>query len=463
MSKPMCVIQSPFETRSGYGDMARDIIRHIIDLDLYDVKLVSLPWGATPMNALDPIKDVELINRIITPPVQLPRQPELFIQISVPNEFQPMGKYNIGITAGIETTLVSIPWIDGCNRMNVIWTISEHSKQVLLSTQAEERNQQGVVLSTKKLAVPVEVLHNCVHTDVFKTLNFKEMPESVEDMMLGVKEKFNYLFVGHWLKGNMGEDRKNVGLLIKIFCETFKQISSVHKPGLILKTSGAGFSILDREEILSKIKQVRGSVGAGCPNVYLLHGELTEEEMNGLYNHPKVKVHVSFTKGEGFGRPLLEACMSQKPVIASGWSGHLDFLTATESVLVPGALREVEPGAVWENVIIPQSSWFNIDPDAAANALMWTFRKNDEFVAQAKKLAATNRVKFSYDAIKQKTAELLARYVPAFAVEVPVALPTLKKLGGVSIPPVAAAPMSSELPTLKKMTPINAQAESTTV
>ena len=457
MSKPLCVIQSPLETRSGYGDMARDIIRHIIELDLYDVKLISLPWGATPMNALDSVKDAELISRIIVPPIQLSHQPELFIQISVPNEFQPMGKYNIGITAGIETTLISVPWIDGCNRMNTIWTISEHSKQVIVTTQAEERNPDGSVLSAKKVTVPVEVLHNCVHTDVFKKITSEDVSESIRDMMIDVKEKFAYLFVGHWLKGNMGEDRKNVGVLIKVFCETFKQISSVHKPALILKTSGAGFSILDREDILNKIKHVRASVGVGCPNVYLLHGELTEDELNGLYNHPKVKVHVSFTKGEGFGRPLLEACMSQKPVIASAWSGQLDFLSPEESVLVPGELRPVEPGAVWPDVIIPQSSWFNVDPNAAANALMWTFRKYDQFALQAKRLAAKNREKFSYEVIKQRTAALLEQYVPKMAVQQQVELPFLKKLGS------DGTPIPFSLPTLKKMTPINAQAPATTV
>ena len=49
-------------------------------------------------------------------------------------------------------------------------------------------------------------------------------------------------------------------------------------------------------------------------------------EMNSIYNHSKVKAMVSLTKGEGFGRPLLEFSLSQKPLIVSGWSGHMDFL-----------------------------------------------------------------------------------------------------------------------------------------
>src|SRR5689334_15878067 len=121
--KPLCVIQGPFACRAGYGDMARDIVRHFIDLDRYDVKLVSMPWGACPMTALEPGRDDEILSRILSMPVTLPKKPDLFVQISVPNEFQPQGEYNIGITAGIETTLCSQQWVEGCNRMNVIWTI----------------------------------------------------------------------------------------------------------------------------------------------------------------------------------------------------------------------------------------------------------------------------------------------------------------------------------------------------
>ena len=454
--KPLCIIQSPLETRSGYGDMARDIARHIIDLDLYDVKLVSTPWGATPMNALDPKKDQKLISRIATIPLQLPRQPEIFIQVSVPNEFTPMGKYNIGITAGIETTAVSLPWIQGCNRMNTVWTISNHSKEVFASTIVEERAPTGQIVKTHKVEVPVEVLHCCVHTNIFRKLSPEEIVPSIKSEMMEIKEKFCFLFVGHWLKGVIGEDRKNVGLLVKIFCETFKNTSSANRPALILKTSGAGFSIIDREEMLSKIKQIRQMIGPNCPNVYLLHGELTEEEMNSLYNHPKIKAHVSFTKGEGFGRPLLEASLSQKPVIASGWSGHLDFLNSTDAILLPGEVKQVEPGAVWENVIIPQSGWFNVDPQAAANALMWVFKKHDQFILPAKRLAKKNKDEFNYDVIKNRTAELLEQYVPKMALELPVKLPTLKKLG-------SSSSNVATLPTLKKITTNEAEQQTSTV
>ena len=62
----------------------------------------------------------------------LQSKPDIWCQVTVPNEFQPMGKYNIGLTAGMETTLVHSSWIEGCNRMDIILTSSQHSKTTLL-------------------------------------------------------------------------------------------------------------------------------------------------------------------------------------------------------------------------------------------------------------------------------------------------------------------------------------------
>lgn len=164
------------------------------------------------------------------------------------------------------------------------------------------------------------------------------------------------------------------------------------------------------------------------PNIYLLHGELTDDEMNSLYNHPKVKAHVSFTKGEGFGRPLLEASISGKPVIASGWSGQLDFLNAEDAVLVGGELKQIHPSSVWENVLIPESSWFKPDIQQCANAMAAVFMDYETFHKRAKKLGKENFRKFSYKTIQERTWQLLDKYVPEFPKEVKITLPKLKKI-----------------------------------
>lgn len=435
-TKPLCVVRAPCATRSGYGDMSRDIIRHLIEYDKYDVKIHSINWGETPMNALDENnpKDKMILDRFIKAPIH--KQPELFVSISIPTEFEPIGKYNIGITAGIETTIASGPWVDACNRMDLILTISEHSKNVFLNSKYKAQTPQGQQIPVE-LKKPIEVLHNCIDTEIFG----KKAPidQEFSKALDSIPEGFCYAFVGHWLRGDYGEDRKNVAVLIKVFLETFKHVTDKPQPALILKTSSAGFSVLDREEILNKITQIKESVELKgmqkLPNVYLLHGELTDREMNTLYNHPKVKVHVSLTKGEGFGRPLLEASVSGKPVIASGWSGHLDFLTLEDALLVGGELKNVHPSAAWENILMTEASWFSPDPQQASNALAATFFDYPNAKNRAYTALVRNRSKFSYHSIQQKTWEILDKYVPEFPKQVSLVLPPLKKI---------------ELPKLKK-------------
>ena len=425
MNKLIMTVSGPIECRAGYGEMARDFVRHIIDIDRYDVKLISLPWGGCPMNALDPVKDAKIISLILGPPFQLSRQPEVHVHIGVPNEAQPLGKFSILYTAGIETTLCAPEWIEGCNRMDAIWTISEHSKRTFETTVIQKKDQAGNLVETMQITKPIAVLHNCVHTDVFNVIPTNKLAPLIREQFANIKESFCFLFVGHWLQGNIGEDRKNVGLLVKLFCDTFKDTPKSKRPALILKTSGAGFSVLDREDVLSKINQIRGMFGANCPNVYLLHGELTEEEMNSLYNHPKIKTHISLHHGEGFGRTLLEATQSGKPLIASGWSGTMDFLNPEEAILIGGELRNVSPSAVWPGVIMAESQWFYPDENMTKNAMQYIVKQYDSFKKKSEVLAKKNAKAFSYDAILARTTALLDQYVPAFELPPELVLPKL--------------------------------------
>lgn len=435
--KPVMLVFGPVATRSGYGDMGRDLVRHFIEYDKFDVKIISAPWGDTPMNALDETnpKDKMILDRLVTG--QITSQPEIFVHIGVPNEAQPIGKFNILCTAGIETTVASAQWIEGCNKMDVIFTISEHSKNVFENSKYQIKAQNGMVQGTLEVQKPIEVLHNCIDTAVFG----KKAPTdaAITKVLDEISENFCYLFVGHWLRGDFGEDRKNVGFLIKMFLETFKQIKDKPQPALILKTSSAGFSILDREEILTRIEQIKQSVtleyNQKLPNIYLLHGELTDVEMNTIYNHPKIKAHVSFTKGEGFGRPLLEASVSAKPVIASGWSGHLDFLDKEGALLIGGELKNVHPSAAWENILLQESMWFAPEPQQCLNAMAAVFFDYNTYKNNAYALANKNRKEFSYEVIQKKTWELLDKYIPEFPKQMQLKLPTLKKI---------------ELPKLKK-------------
>ena len=434
MSKPFMFIQAPVATRSGYGSHARDICRALIKMDKFDIKIASLNWGNTPMNALndqDP-NDKIIIDKLFRDN-NLTKQPDIGVEIRIPNEYQCIGKFNIGITAGIETTLVSPKWVEGCNRVNLNIVPSEHSKLVFEETsysRTDERTKQpGPPL---KLEKPMEVLFEGADTNIYKKTN--EIPLSLHRELDSIKEDYNFLYVGHWLKGDFGHDRKDTGMLIKVFLETFKNLDN--PPGLILKTSGAGFSVIDRDEILNKINQVKSTIeGNNIPNIYVLHGDLTDEEMNGLYNHPKVKSHISFTKGEGFGRPLLEASLSEKPVIVSGWSGQVDFLDTEMSVLLPGKLKQVHPSVVWEDVVLKDSQWFYVDYNFAAKVMKDAFVNYKKYKTNAVRQTLQNKNKFSLDKMQSDLEKMLDKYIPEFPKEVKLNLPNLKTSGdGLKLP-----------------------------
>ena len=325
MNKPLFIISCPIDCYAGYGARSRDLVKAIIALDKYDVKVLPQRWGETPWGFIDDHEQEWgfLTQHILYNP-QLPKQPEVWMQITVPNEFQRVGKYNIGVTAGIETTLSPGDWIEGINRMDLTLVSSNHAKNTFLNTTLQKVDQRtNQPIEEIKVQKPIEVLFEGANTDIYKYLDNVDKNSFPE--ISSIKEKFAFLFVGHWINGDLGEDRKNVGLLIKAFYEIFK--NKKDKPALILKTCQVGSSYMDRDEILRKINLIKKSVNSkDLPNIYVLHGEFTDSEMNELYNHPKIKAMVNLTKGEGFGRPLLEFSLVKKPIITTGWSGHTDFL-----------------------------------------------------------------------------------------------------------------------------------------
>ena len=440
--KPIMVVTAPVGTRSGYGAHSRDICRSLIDLDKFDVRIWPVRWGNTPQNALSEQnpQDKPIIERLLQKP-EIERQPDIHVHIVVPNEFQAIAKYNIGITAGIETTVCPPAWIDGLNRMDLNIVPAEFVKKTIKSSKFDKHDENtkqkiGSLQSEK----PLEVLFEGVDLNIYKKTN-KFSKELVEQMET-IEEDFCFLHVGHWLQGKLGEDRKDLGMLVKVFCETFK--NQKNPPALVLKTSGATPCIIDREDILDKIENIKNQVVGNLPNIYVLHGDLRDEEINELYNHPKIKAHVSFTHGEGFGRPLLEATISEKPVIASNWSGQTDFLT-NDSILLPGTLINVGKDSLPKEFILDESQWFQVNYQYASNVLKEIYKNYSKYLTKSKKQAIINKTKFSLDKMTEKLDEILTKYLPQFEEQpqkVDLKLPKLKKI---------QKPKKVELPKLKKV------------
>jgi len=431
MSKPLFIISSPFDTYSGYGARARDVIKAVIETDKYNVKLLSQRWGSTPWGFCKDNPEWSFLVEHVLHDNQLPKQPEIWMQISIPSEFQPVGKYNIGVTAGIETTICAPDWIEGLNRMNLNLVSSNHSKKVFEESKFERRNQQtNQIEGTIQLQKPVEVLFEGANLDVYKVIERNQIKNINLD---SIKEDFAYLFVGHWIQGDIGEDRKNVGLLIKAFYEIFK--NKKNKPALILKTSMVSSSYVDREEILKRIKLIKKTVNSkDLPNVYLLHGEFSDSEINELYNHPKVKAMVNLTRGEGFGRPLLEFSLVKKPIITTNWSGHTDFLNPEFVTMLPGQMTNVHPSAA-NQWLLKESQWLSVDQGQVGHYMKDMFENYKNYIDGGKRQAYRNKMEFSWDKMKEKMDILFTQYIPEFPKQVQLKLPQLKKI---------------ELPKLKK-------------
>ncbi len=421
MNKPTFVISCPVQTYSGYGARSRDIVKALIELDKYDVKILPQRWGNTPMNFIDTNPEWEFLNQYILQNPQLPAQPDIWCQISVPNEFQPIGKYNIGITAGIESTLAPGEWVEGCNKMNLILGSSKHSIEVLKNSKFEKRdNNTQQIVGKIEWNVDSEVLFEGANTEVYKPVKSTfELPN--------IKESFAYLFVGHWIgNGPIGEDRKNISLLVKGFYETFKNKNN--PPALILKTSTVGSSYMDRDDIIKRIQAIKSTVKASkFPNVYLLHGEFSDTEMNEIYNHPKVKAMVNLTKGEGFGRPLLEFSLTNKPILTTGWSGHTDYLNPDFTTLLKGNLTQIHP-SIANNMLLPEAEWFSVDYSQVGHYLKDIFENYKNYVDKGKRQGYHSRTNFSFDKMKEKLDEILTVKVPEFPKQVQLQLPKLKKI-----------------------------------
>ena len=423
MMKPRFIISCPYYTYSGYGARSRDIVKAIIELDKYKVELLSQRWGETSWGFCNDNPEWKFLLNYAVKPEWQKTKPDIWMQITIPNEFAPVGKYNIGCTAGIETTACQPEWIEGLNRMDINWVSSKHTKHIFSGMQYEKKdkntNQTVGVIKNQK---PIHVIFEGANLDIYKPL----VPSQIKSVKLDeIKDHWCYLFVGHWMPGELGHDRKNVGLMIKSFYETFK--NRKRKPALILKTSVGVDSYISREEVLDRIKGIRQQINSkDLPNVYLLNGIFSDEEMNELYNNKKIKSMISFTKGEGYGRPLLEFSLTGKPIIASGWSGQTDFLNRNFSSLLAGELEAVHPSSA-NKWLIKESQWFKPDLQQIHQYFFDVFNNYKSYKLKAKQQLKYSKAKFSFGKMKELVDNVLIANLPKFTEQVSLKLPKLKK------------------------------------
>jgi len=403
--KKKIIVKGPALSRSGYGEQTRFALRSLRAYeDQFDISLVSLNWGKTGWIWEDN-EEREWIDSLIQKAVKDAQQNnaayDMSLQITIPNEFENLAKVNVGYTAGVETDTVSGHWVEKCNQMDRVIVISEFAKKGIVESMYNARNNTtGEMIENyhcEKPVIPVS----------YPVREFE--PEEMKD--LDLKTDFNFLVVAQW------GIRKNLENTIMWFLEEFRD----DEVGLILKTSTANSSNMDYETTSARLEfllnQVENRDEVKC-KIYLVHGDLSENNLTWLYRHPKVKCLVSLAHGEGFGLPIFEAAYNELPVLAPAWSGHMDFMVAPKKdkktkktrlrphfARVEYELKEVQPHAVWQPIIIPEAKWCYPKPFSYKKQLREVYKNYGFHKSQAKKLKKYVDTRFTAEVQYKKFTE----------------------------------------------------------
>jgi len=374
------IVKGPVLTRSGYGEQARFALRALRSSNMFDIYVTTINWGQTSWIP-DDTEERQWIDEMImktSEHVQSGGRFDMSLQVTIPNEFQNMAPINIGYTAGIETTMVAPEWIEAGNAMDKLIVVSNHSKNVYEDTKyftQEEGSNEPVPFF---LTTPIDVVN-------YPVRNYEK-----KDLDLDLEYDFNFLCVAQW------GPRKNLKNTIRWFIEEFKD----QEVGLVVKANIAKNCYMDYDLCYRKIQELlsRTATQRKC-KVYLLHGDMTDEEMTGLYNHPKIKAFTILTHGEGYGLPIFEAAYYGLPIIAPAWSGQCDYLFApitnkkTKKTRVRACFSKVEyaldkipKDIVWKGVLPAESMWCYPKEKSYKSCLRNMYKNYSFHLGEAKKL-----------------------------------------------------------------------------
>jgi len=381
------LFRSPVLTQSGYGVHARQIARWLLKRPDFDVKFATLNWGDTPWFINGESHDGfvgEVMKRSVKPDFKA----DISFQLQLPNEWDPsVAPINIGITAGVETDRCNPDWVTACNQMTAVVVPSQHTKSVLTSS--------GNVL--KPLFVIPEAYCDSIRNQELPTLPTFSTP-------------FNFLLFGQLTGNNAESDRKNIFYSIKWLTEVFKNDPDV---GIVIKTNAGRCSKLDRmmtKNLLTNVVNEARRDGKG-PKLHLLHGDMSEPEVASLYKHPQIKALVALTRGEGYGLPILEAAASGLPVVATDWSGHLDFLNLGKFISVYYQLTDVHPSRIDGKIFMPGARWANPSESDFKKRIM-KFRQSHTIPGEwASELKNVILEKYSLDNVSKMYDEILKEFI----------------------------------------------------
>lgn len=383
MIKKNVLIRGPLLTQSGYGVHSRQVFKWLISREDYNVKCIVTPWGVCSwkLDRSDPIVE-EIMSRTVGDIKD--ESFDISFQIQLPNEWNPvLANKNIGITAGVETNTCNPEWIEHCRRMDAVIVPSEFTKSVFVNTGLEEN------------------LIHVIHESYPERFDLEGLEDSktnkVKDLLDNLETKNNFLILGQLTGNNSENDRKNTFNTIKAFIDAYKDDKDV---GLIIKTNSGRNTKIDKKKTFNMIQGVLKEIGKPeFPKIHVLHGSLSEDELITLYTHDKVKYLLSASKGEGFGLPILESARLGLPVIATNWSGHLDFMKLGNFTRLDYTLKEIHESRVDNRIFMKDTKWANIKHGHLRLILKKSFDNYSKVKKNAKDLSLRIKENFNFNKI----------------------------------------------------------------
>ena len=390
--KTKILVRGPVLSQSGYGEQARFALRALrSQQDKYDIHIQPIRWGNTGW-VWEDNEERQWMDDMITKTANYGREGGKFdttLQITIPNEWEPVAPVNIGYTAGIETDRVAPAWLFKANQMNKVVVVSDHSKKVFKNTRASANNNPSGQQIEYQLTTPIE------------SVGYAVLSPSTESIPgFDPSTKFNFLCVSQW------GPRKNFENTIRWWIEEFHD----QNVGLILKTSLANNSLIDKNKTQELLSSIMSKYENRKCKVYLLHGDLSPGQMRWLYTNDKVKCLINLAHGEGFGLPLFEAAQNGLPVMTIGWSGQTDYLVQDGKdyfIKVDHKLETIPDNAVWENVLQADSKWAFAEQGSFKMQLRKVRKSWKKYKTQATKLQKIINKKYTEEIMYKKFCDAI--------------------------------------------------------
>jgi glycosyltransferase involved in cell wall biosynthesis len=352
------IIRGPLLSTTGYGVHSRQVFSWALSKG-WNVRVIIVPWGICTYH-INPGAEDGLIAEIMERSHPFPQHmiPDLSLQIQLPDEWDPkLAKNNIGITAGVEGTICSPEWIKNCQAMQHVIVPSNFTRDTFVRCGLAE---------DKISAVPES--YSC---------GFKEVPGGLEmrEALSSLPTSFNFLMFGQLTGQNPETDRKNTFWGLKWFAEQFKDDPDV---GLIVKTNMGRMTTVDRSRTTDLFNALLREIRPGpYPRFYLAHGLMDKNEITELYMSDHVKALLAPTRGEGWGLPILDAAVCGLPVIATNYSGHMDFLKKVKFLPVEYESAPVPPSKIDGRIWVEGAEWVDIKEESFKRRIS-KFRKSPD-------------------------------------------------------------------------------------